>query len=177
MADATPAIQVTLRSPETFVVTSNTGIQGYIASDHLFLLRDILDSGVELYVTCSFDAYDSRKGVATRKGGLLPCTLDIVIYAPFAMLQELREWSEHNEVYLQDPKLCLRDAKYCNPQRLSLHFSEPLMVSQVVSRAAEHKVHLRDITEDDDFLDKYLGSKIDLQETDQPSAVKTPLKR
>jgi len=172
-----PVIEVMLSSSETFVVSSDPRIQGHIASDHSFLLRDILDSGVELHVTCSFETNDPARSAAARKVGLSPCKLDIAIHAPFAMLQELKEWSEHNEVYLQDPKFCLKDAKYCNPQRLSLHFSEPFMVSQVVSHVAEHRVHLRDITEDDDFLDKYLGSKIDLQETDQPSAVKTPLKR
>ena len=51
------------------------------------------------------------------------------------------------------------------------------MVSQFLSRVLEHKLQLRDITEEGDFLDKYLGSKIELQETDQPSAIKTPLKR
>lgn len=180
-ADKSLAIEVTLSSSEAFVVSSARGIQGHIASDHSFLLRDILDSEVELHVTCSFETNDLGKSAAARKGktGLLPCKLDIAIYAPFAMLQELKGWSEHNEVYLQDPKVCLKDARYCNPQRLSLHFSEPFMVSQVVSRVAGHRVQLRDITENDDFLDKYLGSKThaDLQETDQPSAVKTALKR
>ncbi|RYP64438.1 hypothetical protein DL771_008754 [Monosporascus sp. 5C6A] len=174
--DISPAIQVTLSSSETFVVSSDPPVQGHVASDYAFLLRDILESGVELHVTCSFETDDPAKGAATRKVGLAPCKLEIAIYAPFAMLQELKEWSEHNEVYFQDPKFCLKDAKYCNPQRLSLHFREPVMVSQVVSRVAEHRMHLRDITEDDDFLDKFLESKIDLQETEQPSAVKTALK-
>lgn len=171
------AIEVTLSSSETFVVISDPQIQGHITSDHSFLLQDILDSGVELHVTCSFETNNSAKSAASRKVGLSPCKLDIAIYAPFAMLQELKEWSEHNEVYLQDPKFCVKDAKYCNPQRLSLHFSEPLMISQIISHVGEHRVHLRDITEDGDLLDKYLVSKIDLQETNQPSAVKTALKR
>ncbi|RYP60974.1 hypothetical protein DL769_007911 [Monosporascus sp. CRB-8-3] len=174
--DMSPAIQATLSSSETFVVSSDPPVRGHVASDHSFLLRDILESGVELHVSCSFETDNPAKSAATRKVGLAPCKLEIAIYAPFAMLQELREWSEYNEVYLQDPRFCLKDAKYCNPQRLSLHFKEPVMVSQVVSRVAEHRMHLRDITEDDDFLDKFLGSKIDLQETEQPSAVKTALK-
>lgn len=98
MADTSLAMEVTLASPETFTVTSETEIKGHIASDHSFLLRDMRDSGVELYVTCSSDAHDQQSGAVARKGGLLPCTLDIAIYGPFAMLQELGEWSEHNEV-------------------------------------------------------------------------------
>jgi hypothetical protein len=176
-ADMSFPIEVTLSSSETFVISSDPRIQGHIASDHSFLLGDVIESGVELHVTCSFEANDVAKSATARKLGLSPCKLDIAIYAPFAMLQELKEWSEHNTVYLQDPTFCLKDAKYCNPQRLSLNFRVPLMVSQVVSHQLRHRVHLRDIMEDDDFLDKYLGSKIDLQETDQPSAVKTILKR
>jgi len=170
-------IQVTLSSSETFVVSSDPPVQGHIASDHSFLLQDILESEVELYVICNFEANDVAKSKMTRMVGFAPCKLDIAIYAPFAMLQELKEWSEHNEVYFQDPKFCLKDAKYCNPQRLSLHSKEPLMLSQIVSRVSDHRMHLRDITEGDGFLNKYLGSKIDLPETEQPSVVKTALKR
>ena len=173
-------IEVKLISSERFAVISDKGTQeGHIASDHAFLLGDIISSGVELHITCDFEPNDLNKRAVTRRRNAeyLPCKLDIAIYAPFAMIQEFKEWSEENEVYLQDPKICLKDAKYCNPQRLSLHATEPLMVSQVVSRAREHWVRLRDITEDDDFLDKYLGSGLDLEETDQPSAIKTQLKR
>jgi len=173
-ADTSPGLEVTLISSETFVINSDTRVQGHISSDHSFLIQDILDSGVELHATCILDL---DKSAAARKGGLWPCKIDIAIYAPFAMFQELKEWSEHNEVYLQDPKSCPKEAKYCNPQRLSLNFSAPVMVSQIASHIRKHRVHLRDIMEDDDLLDRYLGSKIELQETEQPSAVKTALQR
>jgi len=140
------------------------------------MLDNLIKSGLELHTTCSFDA-EKRGKPTSRKTGLLTCKLDIAVYGPHAMLGEIREWFEGIEVYLQDPQICLRDAKYCNPQRL---FPSSLdgfaMVSSVVSQASRHHIRLRDIT-DEDFLDKYLGSKIVLEETDQPSAVRTNLKR
>ncbi|KAJ3493714.1 hypothetical protein NLG97_g4558 [Lecanicillium saksenae] len=157
-------------SPSHFAIVGNTDTQGHIASEHLFLLQDILESGIELRVRCSFESS------VRKQRELLPCQLDIALYAPFSMLKEIQEWSEENEVFLQDPTFCFRDAKYCNPQRLSLYFDAPRMVSEVLPDATGHIMRLRSITDDDDFLDKYLASKVALQETEQPSAIKTILK-
>ena len=174
--DLSKPVRVVLESSELFVLDGETNIKGHIASDYSFMLDNLIKSDLELHTTCSFDAEKQGKA-ASRKTGLLACKLDIAVYGPHAMLGEIREWFEGIEVYLQDPRICLRDAKYCNPQRL---FPSSLdgcaMVSSVVSHASRRHIRLRDIT-DDDFLDKYLGSEIVLEETDQPSAVRTYLKR
>lgn len=135
----------------------------------------MLDSGIDMQVRCSFESSARGKHDAEHRK-LVSCRLDIAIYAPFAMLEEIKGWSEHNELYLQDPTFCLQDAKYCNPQRLSMHFDTPVMVSEVLP-LTEHCMRLRSIADDDDFLDKYLASKTALQETEQPSAIRTALKR
>ncbi|KAJ6785626.1 hypothetical protein PWT90_00499 [Aphanocladium album] len=162
--------EATILSPSRFTITGAAEAHGHIAADHSFLLQDMLDSGIKLRVRCSFEngAREHRK--------LLSCRLEIVIYAPFSMPQEIKEWSEHNEVYLQDPTFCFQDAKYCNPQRLSLHFDTPRLVSEILPDATGHLMRLRSITDDDDFLDKYLASKVALPETPQPSAIQTILK-
>lgn len=167
-------VEATILSAESFLI-SRSEIRGHISPEHSFLLSDILDAGIKLRASCNFDNRGRQEGPEKRK--LLQCRLEIAIYAPACMLQEIKEWSEHNEVYLQDPAFCFQDARYCNPQRLSLHFDTPCMVSQVLAQFSEHKMRLRDITDDDDFLDKYLASKTELPEAEQPSAIKTRLKR
>ncbi|OAR04576.1 hypothetical protein LLEC1_02187 [Akanthomyces lecanii] len=171
-------VEASILSPEIFSI-SGSNTQGHISSEHSFLLSDILDSGIELRASCNFNFEGKSRGRqgALEKRSLLHCRLDIAIYAPGSMFQEIKEWSEHNEVYLQDPAFCFQDARYCNPQRLSLHYDSPSMVSQVLTQFSEHKMRLRDITDDDNFLDKYLASKTELLETEQPSAIRTVLKR
>ncbi|KAM3547282.1 hypothetical protein MY1884_009632 [Beauveria asiatica] len=138
-ANLSAMIEVTIDSPETFSVPSFPGLKGHIATGHSFLLRDILISELCLRVSCNFENTSRGKQDAARKRQLLSCQLSIAIYAPFFILKEIKEWSEFNEVYLQDPAFCLQDARYCNPQRLSLHFDPPRMVSQVISQLSEHK--------------------------------------
>jgi hypothetical protein len=158
------------------MIDGEANIKGHIAPEHGFMLQNLLDSGLELLATCNFDTEKPCK-TTSRKTGLPACKLDIAVYGPYTMLGEIGEWFEENDVYLQDPRICLRDAKYCNPQRLfPSSLGEFAMVSSVVTQVSRYHIRLRDIT-DDDFLDKYLGSKIVLEETDQPSAVRTNLKR
>lgn len=168
---------MTLLSTESFSPDCDPELRGHINTEHSFVLRDILASRIGLRIKCSFESNGREKLTDSGKRKLLPCTLEIALYAPFSMFQEIKEWSEENDVFLQDPTFCFCDAKYCNPQRLSLHFDAPRMVSEALSQASEHRMRLRNIIDEDDFLDKYLASKVELTETEQPSAVKTALKR
>lgn len=175
-ANTLEMIETTILSPESFSIFGSKFL-GHISPEHSFLLSDILDSGITLRASCNFEGNNRGRQEGPEKRKLLHCRLEIAIYAPACMLQEIKEWSEHNEVYLQDPSFCFQDARYCNPQRLSLRFDTPCMVSHVLAQFSEHKMRLRDITDDDDFLDKYLASKTELLEAEQPSAIKTSLKR
>ena len=112
-------VEATILSPESFSISGNE-VHGHISPEHSFLLSDILDSGITLRASCHFEGNSCCRQEAPEKRRLLHCRLDIAIYAPNSILQEIKEWSEHNEVYLQDPAFCFQDGRYCNPQRLSL---------------------------------------------------------
>lgn len=170
-------MEASLVDTKSFTLICDRSTKGHIDSDHTFTLRDILDSEIGLHVACVFQNNTLSTDKKTGKGGLSSCKLEIALYGPFAMMDEVKEWSEENEIYLQDPKYCLKDAMYCNPQRLSLTRGSPCMVSEIVPRVTEHRLRLRSITDDDEFLDKYLSSKADLEEAEQPSVVKTALQR
>ncbi len=82
------------------------------------------------------------------------------------------------DMYLQDPRGCTHDVKYVNPQRLSavdlatcqttwsLQTSDPLLGSAII----------QDSTKRPDVLD-ILDSSQDLPEAAQPDAVQTQLKK
>ncbi|KAJ0164942.1 putative matrix-associated actin-dependent regulator of chromatin subfamily [Colletotrichum tanaceti] len=104
------------------------------------------------------------------------CNLDITVYGPFSEFEEIGNWFQEYDVYLQDPVHCHLDAPYANPHKLS---SDDLsccpMLSQVVSQSSDQGC-LQDITDRIDMLDM-LNSRSDLDEADQPTVIATELKR
>lgn len=104
-----------------------------------------------------------------------PCFVDITVYGPFELLNTIGDWFQTYEVYLQDPDICHLDVKYCNPQRLSSHQPESWpLVSDVVAK--KMVLSPEDIPQRSDFLDM-LSSRLDLEETPQPTAITAVLKR
>lgn len=131
------------------------------------------DEDLHLTTFCTLD----KPVKAQRKHARVPCKLDIYVSGPFSFFEDLGEWLEESDVYLQDPRILTQDIKYCNPHRLSfagLHKCPK--VSQIVSQTSK-AVYLRDITDTDDFLDNYFSSEVQLEETEQPDHVVTTLKR
>lgn len=138
------------------------------------LIQELMgDEGLQLTTFCTLD----KPAKSQRKHARVPCKIDLYVSGPFSFFEDLGEWLEESDVYLQDPRILTQDMKYCNPHRLSfagLHNCP--MVSQVVSQTSR-AVYLRDITDTDDFLDNYFSSEVQLEETEQPQHVVTPLKR
>ena len=106
---------------------------------------------------------------------LQPCTLELSVYGPGDMFDDIGSWFQEYEIYLQDPRICHLEAKYCNPHRLS---SDNLDYSPMVSEVVHKTLVLtpKEVPERRDFLD-ILSSHVDLVETPQPSAIRATLKR
>ena len=133
------------------------------------------DEDLRLSAFCTLDNIKPTK--TRRKYARVPCKIDVVVCGPFSFFDDIGEWLEENDVYLQDPRIVAQDVKYCNPHRLSFSgWNECPMVSQVVAKVSK-TVYLRDITDGDSFLDDYFSSEVELEETEQPRCVVTPLKR
>ncbi|KAI0867563.1 SNF2 family N-terminal domain-containing protein [Hypoxylon argillaceum] len=167
--------------PTSFSVQLNTStnfnskdfdfVRGQIHTEYAQMLEGMMDeNSLDLHIICTVDARP-----ATKKRGrshiMWPCTLDITVYGPFELFDEIGNWFRDYEVHLQDPRVCHLDTLYCNPQRLS---SVPpwSLVSQVVSQRA--LLAPREVPERPDFLD-ILSSQVDLEETAQPLAIHTIL--
>ncbi|TRX91711.1 hypothetical protein FHL15_007493 [Xylaria flabelliformis] len=171
--DLPASFKVHLDSSSRFTSKEYDFIRGRIQTQHAQLLEGMIDENtLDLYTICTVDA----RPVTKKRGRthmLWPCTLDITVYGPFELFNELGNWFQDYEVHLQDPQVCHLDTKYCNPQRLSSVRPWPL-VSEIVSQ----RLFLtpREIPERSNFLD-ILSSHVDLEETPQPLAIRTSLKR
>ncbi|KAH7012301.1 SNF2 family N-terminal domain-containing protein [Microdochium trichocladiopsis] len=116
---------------------------------------------------------DEQSG--TRKSVIQQCTIDITVCGPFSQLDEVGTWFQDYEVYLQDPRHCHQNVRYCNPHRLS---SSDLDSCPWLSDYVSDKTVLEfeEITDRRDVLDVFSTRK-DLEEADQPAAILTALKK
>ncbi|KXJ88105.1 SNF2 family N-terminal domain-domain-containing protein [Microdochium bolleyi] len=117
---------------------------------------------------------DQQSG--TRKSIIQQCTLDITVSGPFSQLDEVGTWFQDYEVYLQDPRHCHQNVRYCNPHRLSSSDLDscPWLSDYVSSK--QTVLEFQEITDRRDVLDVFSTRK-DLKEADQPAAILTTLKR
>ena len=142
------------------------------------MIQGLLDEqALKLYASCTLDNEPAVRK-SSRSSVKLPCVLDITIYGPLELFEEIGSWFQEYEVYLQDPRVCHLDVdvRYSNPQRLSSDDLDSCpLVSEVVSQASR-LVHLQDVTERPDLLD-ILSSYVELEEAPQPTVIRAILKR
>lgn len=136
------------------------------------MIQGLLDvPEVSLSVSC----VPTTTGKKARLNESTPCELEITICGDLELFDEVGRWLQDFEVYLQDPRLCHLDVKYCNPHRLSfVDIMSCPMVSAVVERVPG--LLLQKISERPSLLDT-ISNAIDLEEAPQPSVIKSKLKR
>lgn len=167
---------VHMNSSRQFKSDNRPEISGHILSEHGQMIQGLLDEEtLDLYVSCTI--LDSQGSTSQRtRSTPLQCTLEITVYGPAELFEELGEWFEAYQVYLQDPRYCHINVRYYNPHRLS---SEDLascpFVANVVSNGSR-ALHLEAMPQQEDLLD-ILSSLDDLEETAQPTVIKGRLRR
>lgn len=168
----------TILSSEQFS-SENTdqNIKGLIPAEHRQMIQGLLDeTSLGLKVLCSLDASDtsemSKKVILQQK-----CYLEITVYGPFELFDDIGSWFQDYNIYLQDPRKVERqDVKYCNPHRLSVQdIGSCLLVSEYIMSNSK-LVGLEQLSDRPELLD-ILSSHMDLEETPQPAALKTTLKK
>ncbi|KAK3940959.1 SNF2 family N-terminal domain-containing protein [Diplogelasinospora grovesii] len=168
---------VQLDSSDRFSSKNDSGTQGRISSEHGQMIQGLLDeNSLHLFTTCSIEG----EAIPSRKPGRvlpqLPCTLNITVYGPKDLFDEIGSWFQEYDIYLQDPLVCHLDVRYCNPQRLSADDIDRCPNVSEVIRKSSGLLQLRDLSERPDLLE-VLSSSNDLEESSQPSAISTELKR
>lgn len=133
------------------------------------------DKTLALFTSCTItDPRMTKKG--SKSSILLDSTLEITVYGPLELFEEIGSWFDEYGVYLQDPRECHLDVRYCNPQRLS---SDDIASCPSVLEAVDktsRSISLQDIPERPELLD-VLSSHVDIPETPQPSVILGNLKR
>jgi hypothetical protein len=102
-------------------------------------------------------------------------SLFITMYGPMELYDEIGEFFQSNDIFLQDPANCSRIVRYCNPHRLSS--ADPNNYQWTSELSPGHlMLEMKDISAGPDIID-LLDSEVDLAETPQPPAIETLLKK
>ncbi|KAL6404091.1 hypothetical protein AUP68_13471 [Ilyonectria robusta] len=168
--------EVVLDSSNSFSAGGGLKTHGQILSDYGQMVQGLLDDEtLALFTSCTItDPRMTKKG--SKSSILLDSTLEITVYGPLDLFEEIGSWFEEYGVYLQDPRKCHLDVRYCNPQRLSSDDigSCPSVLEAVAQTS--RSISLQEIPERPELLD-VLSSYIDIPETPQPSVILGNLKR
>lgn len=170
------SFSVKFQSSERFVSGDSSARNGYILPKHRQLIEGLLNEAtLTLFATCTPEpTSNNRPSVPTCSQ--TSCALDITVYGPFELFEELGEWFQEYNVYLQDPKSCDLNVKYCNPHRLSSsNFALSPLLSQVVAQASS-TLQFLELRERPDILEAISGQE-DLAETTPSSLIRTHLHR
>ncbi|PVH94734.1 hypothetical protein DM02DRAFT_721125 [Periconia macrospinosa] len=149
---------VHLISSSRFWVSEPSTLVGHIASQHGNMIDGLVsENTLKLFVSCTTETtYTQRNNGAFS---LVPCTLDITVYGPMELFDEIGDWFQDYDIFLQDPRTCHLDVRYFNPHRLSSDKSQAgILVSQVIAQASA-QVNFQEIYERPDLLDLISGQE------------------
>ncbi|KAL7948125.1 P-loop containing nucleoside triphosphate hydrolase protein [Trichoderma barbatum] len=153
-----PVFEVEIDSSASFSAIDDPRRRGLILSDHGQMIQGLLDeSAINLYASCTTHG-DLSARKSSQRFAQLSCVLDITVYGPWDLFEQIGIWLQEYGIYLQDPRACHIDVKYCNPHRLS---SDNLDSAPMLSQAVSHgniSSYLQYITEGPD-LSQHLATE------------------
>ncbi|KAI0470248.1 hypothetical protein F4859DRAFT_486125 [Xylaria cf. heliscus] len=169
-------VSVKFESSEKFRSFDNEAIAGQLHSSHSQMIHGLLqEDTLELFVSCFADM-KTTASQQSRSSRFVPCTLEVTIYGPIDLLEEIGDWFQEQDIYLQDPRSCHLDVKYCNPHKLSTVRIESCPLLSEVTTEKAPSVEMQVISSGPSFLDA-LDSRDNLYESHQPTAIRSTLKR
>jgi hypothetical protein len=172
---------VRLDTASKFSSCSDTQFTGIISNQqHTELVQALLDeTSLTLQVTCNFgDENLERPKIRRYLPCMRLCSLRLTIYGPAYLCDDVGSFFQDYDIYLQDPRGCEMDVRYCNPHRLSsIDLASCPMTSKLeLQEVTLGAFNLEEAPRQLDLL-AVLDSQEALQEAPQPDAIHTTLER
>ncbi|KAK3989051.1 SNF2 family N-terminal domain-containing protein [Cladorrhinum sp. PSN332] len=167
---------VRLKNSQDFVSAADPTIEGKIDLDYTGVISDLLEEpDIEMEVKVSSVEQASSKGKKSRvQGPLRRCKLNIVLYGPLELFEDVGAHFQERDIFLQDPVGCERNVRYCNPHRLPpVNSISPVLTAHLSSSTVQDP-EIQNIAPLPELLD-ILNSQEDLAEAVQPPSIRTSL--
>ena len=107
-----------------------------------------------------------------QKAVHVQCELSVIVYGPCTRSDNIGDYLQACGLYLQDPEHCDCDVPYSNPHCLS-----PLEEGILMTSSLQIPVSAVENIYDPSGLFDSLSGVMELEETEPPAIIKTPLKR
>jgi hypothetical protein len=170
---------VRLESSQRFVSSKDLNINGKLDPDFTQLLSDLLEErglDLESYASSIDDQPNPRARTIRFHGSSRFCRLDIILYGPLDLFDDLGTYLQERNIFLQDPIGCERNVRYCNPHRLPPTDPSVHVLTSSLTKCAGYVSEMEFIAARPELLD-ILNSQEDLPEAAQPPSIKTKLAR
>ncbi|KAK4163801.1 SNF2 family N-terminal domain-containing protein, partial [Cladorrhinum sp. PSN259] len=170
---------VRLESSQRFVSSKDPNINGKLDLDFTQLLGDLLEEqglDLESYASSIDDQPNTRARTIRFHGSSRFCRLDIILYGPLDLFDDLGTYLQERNIFLQDPVGCERNVRYCNPHRLPSADPSVHVLTSSLTKCAGYVSEMEFIAARPELLD-ILNSQEDLPEAAQPPSIKTKLAR
>jgi hypothetical protein len=167
------------RSAHEFTSRNDHNVVGKFAPEIIDMLEQLInDGGLVLHFTCTPESGHQSTNRSRFAAVTVACTLSLILYGPPERCDEVGQFFQDSELYLQDPKGCELNTRYCNPHRLSSMKLEecPMTFSLELPTIHLDEAIFQQISSDADILDIF-NAQQNLPETQQPDAIYSQLKR
>ncbi|KAK7575420.1 hypothetical protein V3481_017380 [Fusarium oxysporum f. sp. vasinfectum] len=169
---------VKLSDAENFISSDDVSLEGKVSHEFTYLTNALLSqSEIDLEITCSTleKSLKSTTQIQVNRISRYPtqCCLDVIIYGPADLFQDVGSFFEEYDLYLQDPVNCKRNVRYCNPHRLPVDPSAVKYTFDLGNPTAQLTTGI-DIDDRSELFDG-LFSQPDLAEAAQPRSIRTSL--
>ncbi|KAK4441885.1 SNF2 family N-terminal domain-containing protein [Podospora aff. communis PSN243] len=170
---------VVARSAYEFAACNDHNVTGKFAPGIVDMLEQLINDGdMILQFTCTPESGHQSTNRSRFAAMTVACTLSLILYGPPERCEEVGQFFQDSELYLQDPKGCDLNTRYCNPHRLSsLKLEEcPMTFSLELPTIHVDQAIFRQLSSDADILDIF-NAQENLPETQQPDVIYSQLKR
>ncbi|KAF4984797.1 hypothetical protein FZEAL_88 [Fusarium zealandicum] len=164
--------------PECFVGLDSSDFNGKVSPDHTHVMDGIMgEDALELEANSTI-VEESAKCIARNKSYRMPgfpvqCTMEIILYGPMEIFEDIGAFFQEYDICLRDPVNCKRNVPYCNPHWFSVAPSIPRFTFDLKTEVTKPPLVV-DVDTHPELLD-ILNSQEDLVETEQPRSIRTKL--
>jgi hypothetical protein len=154
-------------------------VTGKFASEIVDMLEQLINDGdLVLQFTCAPEGGHQSTNRSRFAAITVSCTLSLILYGPPERCDEVGDFFQDLELYLQDPKGCELNTRYCNPHRLSSMKLEecPMTFSLELPTLQLDEAIFQQISSNADILDIF-NAQQNLLEAPQPDVIYSQLKR
>ena len=173
--------RVEFGTAESFVGLDNLELKGDVSPEFTYIIRALLEeTALILQVSCFIEPELSTSNHGEKKIPLpfqaVNCSLAIILYGRVDLFDDIGDFFQTHNIYLQDPILCDHNVRYYNPHRLSSVGPDKCPLTFDLESSRVPLVALESLPEQPELLE-ILASQRELAEAPQPGAIQTTLER